>query len=61
MKIAVDAMGGDHGPAPIIEGALQAVAELGVEVMLVGDEVQLREHFKRLRVNDTRLTIHHGI
>src|SRR6476660_2941737 len=60
MKIAVDAMGGDHGPAPIIEGALQAASELGVEVILVGDEVQLREHFKRLRVNDTRLTIHHA-
>ena len=32
MKIALDVMGGDHGPAPAIEGALQAAQELDVEV-----------------------------
>src|ERR1700723_152293 len=39
MKIALDAMGGDHAPEPIVAGALQAVAaepELGG--MLVGDQ-----------------------
>jgi glycerol-3-phosphate acyltransferase PlsX len=34
--VAVDAMGGDHGPAEIIEGARSAVDELGVPVLLVG-------------------------
>ena len=41
MKIAVDAMGGDHGPAPVIEGAMQAAQELGVGVILVGKEDEL--------------------
>ena len=36
--IAVDAMGGDHAPAEIVDGALQAAAELGVGVLLVGCE-----------------------
>lgn len=60
MKIAVDAMGGDHGPTPNIEGAVQAAAELGIEVVLVGDEVQLNEHISRLGVRDPRVTIHHA-
>ncbi|HKN88402.1 MAG TPA: phosphate acyltransferase PlsX [Nitrospiraceae bacterium] len=60
MRIAVDAMGGDHGPAPNVEGAWQAVTELGVEVILVGDESTLREQMTRLRITDARLTIRHA-
>ena len=36
MKIIVDAMGGDHAPRATIRGALRAVEEYGVEVILVG-------------------------
>jgi glycerol-3-phosphate acyltransferase PlsX len=36
--IAVDAMGGDHAPGEIVDGALQAAAEVGVGVLLVGRE-----------------------
>jgi phosphate acyltransferase len=36
LPIALDAMGGDHAPAAIVEGAHRAVAELGVQVLLVG-------------------------
>ena len=36
MKIIVDAMGGDNAPRSNVEGALEAVRELGVEVVLVG-------------------------
>jgi glycerol-3-phosphate acyltransferase PlsX len=34
--IAVDAMGGDHAPDEIVAGAVQAVEELDVRVVLVG-------------------------
>jgi len=37
LPIAVDAMGGDHAPDEIVAGALQAVATLGVRIVLVGD------------------------
>src|SRR5467141_209276 len=36
MRIAVDAMGGDHAPAQVLEGASQAVAEYGIDISLVG-------------------------
>jgi glycerol-3-phosphate acyltransferase PlsX len=60
MKIAVDAMGGDYGPAPNIEGVLQAAAELGIEVVLVGDESRITEHLQRLGASDQRVTVRHA-
>lgn len=35
-------MGGDHAPAEIVAGAIRAQAELGVEVLLVGDPQQIQ-------------------
>jgi glycerol-3-phosphate acyltransferase PlsX len=38
MRVALDAMGGDHAPGPIVAGAVQAVADNpGLHVTLVGD------------------------
>lgn len=42
----MDVMGGDHGPDVVVQGALQAVAESGVEVTLVGGRGALRESLK---------------
>ena len=36
MRIAVDAMGGDHAPAQIVKGAALAAREYGVDISLVG-------------------------
>jgi glycerol-3-phosphate acyltransferase PlsX len=36
MRVAIDAMGGDRAPAEIVAGALAAVEQLGVEILLVG-------------------------
>src|SRR6266542_1779945 len=36
MRIAVDAMGGDHAPAEIVKGAAQAADEYGLDISLVG-------------------------
>src|SRR4029077_18371351 len=60
MKIALDAMGGDDGPAPAIEGALQAVQDCGVEVLLVGDESILTAECRRLGGTDSRVSIRHA-
>lgn len=39
MRIALDAMGGDYAPGPIVEGAVQAVQdEPSLTVVLVGDQ-----------------------
>lgn len=42
MKIALDAVGGDYGPAPNVEGAIQAANAWGIDVILVGPEQKLR-------------------
>jgi phosphate acyltransferase len=42
MLIALDAMGGDHAPGPVVAGAVQAVrADPELRVVLVGDQVQI--------------------
>lgn len=41
-------MGGDHGLAPNVEGAIQAVREDGAQVILVGDEQALEREIQRL-------------
>jgi glycerol-3-phosphate acyltransferase PlsX len=48
MKIAVDAMGGDHGPSVVVEGAVAAVRELGASVILVGDTTAIDRELQRL-------------
>lgn len=42
MRIALDAMGGDHGPVPNVAGALQALGTTpDLTVVLVGDRAQI--------------------
>lgn len=47
MRIAVDAMGGDRAPAAVVEGALLAARELGVEVVLVGQREMVEQELQR--------------
>ena len=51
-RIAVDAMGGDHAPAIPVKGALEAARELGVKVLLVGREEDLRAELARHSTRD---------
>ncbi len=48
MKVAVDAMGGDHAPGEIIQGAVEAARDFGIEVILVGAEPAVQAELKRL-------------
>ena len=47
VRIAIDAMGGDHAPAEIVAGAIRAQHELGVDVLLVGDPEQIRDQLQQ--------------
>ncbi|WP_447973449.1 phosphate acyltransferase PlsX [Nitrospira sp. Kam-Ns4a] len=60
MRIAVDAMGGDHGPGPVVEGAVAAARDLDIEVVLVGDEGQVAEQLRRIGCADRRMSIRHA-
>ena len=43
MKLIVDAFGGDNAPLEILKGCAKAVRELGVEILLTGDEETIRK------------------
>lgn len=43
----MDALGGDHGPRVVVEGAVQACRELGVRVLLVGPHAVVAEELRR--------------
>jgi glycerol-3-phosphate acyltransferase PlsX len=47
MRVAVDAMGGDHGPRVVVEGAIAAARQAGVGVTLVGPSGVLRDELAR--------------
>ena len=48
-RIGIDAMGGDHGPEVVVQGACLALREMPgrLRVTLIGDENEIRAHMKR--------------
>jgi glycerol-3-phosphate acyltransferase PlsX len=64
MRIAIDAMGGDHAPSKIIDGALLALPLLGPadELILVGNEEIIKSHIANHppATGGAKLTIHHA-
>ena len=42
MKIILDAMGGDNAPQAVVQGALEAHAQCGADIVLVGREEAIR-------------------
>lgn len=57
MRIAVDAMGGDLGPRPCVEGAVAACQRFNIEVVLVGKERHLTRLLSAKQNIDNRVTI----
>ena len=60
MKIALDAMGGDHAPDAIVEGAVMAARELGVEIALVGDEKIVQAALSRHATDGRPISVVHA-
>ena len=62
LTIAVDAMGGDHAPKPEVEGAIQAVVEHDVHIILVGQEDVLRRELAHHQADweSLPIVIHHA-
>lgn len=60
--IALDAMGGDHGPVVIVPAAKMALDEIpGLQLVLVGDSIVLADALKANGLeNDTRISIQHA-
>ncbi len=60
MKIAVDAMGGDYAPSVVVEGAVCAVKELSLPVILVGDRERVMEELSRHDYDERLISIKHA-
>ena len=54
MRIAVDAMGGDHAPDAIVAGALHAARDPKLEIILVGREERIGPLLEKLVRNNGR-------
>jgi phosphate acyltransferase len=53
-------MGGDHGPAVVVEGAATAVREFGASVILVGDRDAIEREVARLDLGKLDIEIRHA-
>ncbi|OGQ63886.1 MAG: phosphate acyltransferase [Deltaproteobacteria bacterium RIFCSPLOWO2_02_FULL_55_12] len=60
MKIAVDAMGGDHAPAVVVEGAIRAASELNIPIILVGDRARVEDELGRHNASAPNISIVHA-
>jgi glycerol-3-phosphate acyltransferase PlsX len=58
MKIVIDAMGGDHAPQVVVEGAIAAVKEIDSEIILVGDEAKIELLLQKARYSGDRISIY---
>jgi len=60
--IALDAMGGDHGPEVTVAAAKMALREIrGIELVLVGDEFLLKSEIEKHQLSDhARIRIQHA-
>ena len=56
MKIIIDIYGGDNAPLAPLKGAEMAVKELGVEIIAVGNEAEMREICERENISTTGFT-----
>ncbi len=60
MKLALDAMGGDHAPAVTVTGAVEAARELGVEIILVGIEETVRQELAKHKTAGLPISVVHA-
>lgn len=58
IRVAVDAMGGDHAPAEIVKGAVSAVSKRNdIQVLLTGNEAVIRKELGMYTCNQEQIRI----
>jgi glycerol-3-phosphate acyltransferase PlsX len=60
VKIALDAMGGDLAPKAVIEGAVLAARDFGVEIVLAGDRELIARELATHKTNGLMIEIQHA-
>ncbi|MEY3088252.1 MAG: fatty acid/phospholipid synthesis protein [Pseudomonadota bacterium] len=61
ITLAVDAMGGDHGPSVTIPASINALSKYDqLHIILVGDKELIQTELKKNKYTNTRLSIQHA-
>lgn len=60
MRLALDAMGGDHAPAVTVAGAVEYAKEKKHEVILVGNQEILARELSQYNIKNLPITVHHA-
>lgn len=59
MKIVIDGMGGDNAPKSNVEGAVNAIKEYNVDLIITGDKEILEKEFSNYEFDRNKLEIVH--
>ena len=57
MRIIIDDMGGDHAPAEIVKGAVEAAAMIDHEICIVGKQELIEKELKKNKYNGNQISI----
>ena len=60
MRVAVDAMGGDNAPVVEVSGAIAAVREFGIPVILVGDKDKIHHELAKNNCKGLDISVQHA-
>lgn len=57
MRIAIDAMGGDHAPVETVKGAIEALKEISATMVLIGTEDLIKKELSKYDYDESRVEI----
>lgn len=57
MRVILDGMGGDNAPAEIVKGAVEAVNECDIEIIIVGKEEKIYTELAKLDYDEERISV----
>ena len=60
MKIIVDAFGGDNAPLEILKACAEAVTDFDIDILLTGDQDEIRRVAKENNISLNRMEIVHA-
>ncbi len=60
MRIIVDAMGGDNAPQEIVNGSVLAAEKLGVKILLVGREEEVKAELERCEYSGDAIEVYNA-
>ncbi len=59
MRIAIDAMGGDHAPVETVRGAIASLKEMDASLLLIGDQEAIESELKKYDYDTSRVEVLH--